>query len=204
MATSWDELFTQVQPYVPGCPEVVIREHIRDAAIDFCERSEVWRYTFGPEQTAANERDYTVPTVGASDVENVVALYVEGTAIRRVSDLYTSLPPSFPASQPLHYSQLSTQLVRFYPTPDKAYSFSGTVVLKPSLTSSGMETFLYRAHGRSIACGAVASLTAIPDKEWSNFDLATYYDAKFLRQADDAKGRDTRRSGLHVKPMKFA
>jgi len=204
MATSWDALFPYVQPYLPGCPEVVMRGHIRDAAIDFCERSEVWRYTFGPETTEDGERDYLIPVLSGALLENLTAFYLDGEEIPRVSDLYTSVPPSHPTGKPLSYSLLSDQMVRFYPTPDGAYAFSGTAVLKPSLSSRAMENFIFETHGRHIACGAIASLAAIPEKEWSNLDLAAVYAAKFHRYSDDAKGRDTRRTGLRVQGRKFA
>jgi len=204
MATRWEEFYRLVQPHVPGCPEVVIDNHIRDAAIDFCERSEVWTYRTPAEQTVDGVSDYFVGIPGGAALENVVSVHVDGLLLSRVSELHSNNNPTAPKGMPRHYSLFEDQEVRFFPTPDRAYTLYATVVLKPAPSSSGVEDFIFKAHGRNIACGAIASLTVTPGKEWTNLELAAYYKTKFFQGADDAKGRDTRRSNMRVKGVRFA
>lgn len=204
MATRWEEFYRLVQPHVPGCPEVVMDNHIRDAAVDFCERSEVWTYQALAEQTVDGVSDYPVAIPGSSVLENVISVHVDGLLLARVSELHSSNNPTAPKGMPRRYSVFEDQELRFFPTPDRAYTLYATVVLKPTLAASGVEDFIFRTHGRTIACGAIASLMITPGKEWTNLELAAYYKTKFSRGADDAKGRDTRRSNLRAKSVRFA
>lgn len=204
MAVRWESFFHHVQPHLPGCPEVVIENHLRDAAIDFCERSEVWTYRSAGQATSAGASDYFVDIPSGSLLENVVSLFVENSLLKRVSVLHKPQNQSAPQGMPEMYSMLEDQQVRFFPTPDREYAIQTTVVLKPKLSASGVENFIFETHGRTIACGAIASLAIIPGKEWTNPELASYYRGKFLMGVDDAKGRDTRRSNLRVGAVKFA
>jgi hypothetical protein len=37
-------LVNRLAPSVPGCPQPIIEQHVRDAAIEACERTLAWRY----------------------------------------------------------------------------------------------------------------------------------------------------------------
>jgi hypothetical protein len=203
MATPWDSFFPHVQPHVPGCPEVVIRSHLRDAAADFCERSEVWRQKIEPDYTIPGVSDYPIDIPTGALLENIPVLYLEGTPIRRVSDLHFEALPTAENAPPSYFTVVEDSQVRFIATPDRRYEFEGVAVLKPALSATGVEDFIFESHGRTIACGAIASLTIIPGKEWTNPELAAYYMAKFLKHSDDAKGRDTRRANMRVQSVRF-
>ena len=96
------------------------------------------------------------------------------------------------------------QELRFYPTPDAKYGFNGNAVIKPSRTATGVEDFIFETHSKAIASGAIASLAAIPGKEWTNPDLAMMYRQGFIKATDDARGRDTRKAHMRVDSVHFA
>lgn len=204
MTKAWETFYPYIQPHVAGCPEIVIDQHLLEAATDFCERSEVWRYELETLQTYAGVGYYYLDMPTASAVENVLDFYVDGSLATRVTDLYLRDNPNMSNARPTHFSYHQDGQVRFYPTPDASYGFSGTCVLKPSSTASGVEDFIYESHRRTIVCGALATLMIIPGKEWSNPELSTYHAAKFYKATDDAKGRDVRRTNLHVRSVNFA
>lgn len=204
MTVQWSQFFVHVQPHLPGCPEIVMREHLRDAAIDFCERSEVWRYEFGPVYTTAGLTTYELGAPRYSAVENIVYMFADDSKLVRVSDLQYHPSPNAESGCPTAFAVYQDTQVRLYPAPDAEYALAGVCVLKPTTSAPGVEDFLYEAHARTIACGALASLTAIPHKEWTNLEMAAYYKAKFHYATDDAKGRDTRRAGFRVSGARFA
>lgn len=203
MATLWSSFYPYIQPYVPGCPEIIMEAHLQEAAAEFCARSEVWRYDIEPDFTNKSTSDYEIDTPGSSVLENILVLYVDGNAISSVSDRHYDLPSTASMAAPAYYSIYQDTQIRFYPTPDKKYTFEGTGVLKPRLDATGVEDFIFQTHGRCISYGAIAKLSIIPGKEWSNPDLATYYQMKFHKEADAAKSRDTRRVNLRVRPAGF-
>lgn len=203
MVKRWSEFFNYVQPHVPGCPEVVIEQHLQEAAADFCARSEVWRFDIERNFTFNGVSDYFVDVPQGAVLENIHSLFLDGAQLTPTTDVYTFHQPSASRGRPTSYSRYLDEQVRFFPVPDDKYEFQGTGVLKPKLTATGVEDFIHQTHGRTITCGAIASLTVIPGKEWSNPELATYYKMKFLRGCDDAKGRDVRRSNLRVRGANF-
>lgn len=203
MAVTWDSFFPYVQPHVPGCPEIVITAHLQEAAADFCERSEVWRFDIEKDFTSKNTSDYEIDVPTGAVLANVLNLYVDTLPIKRVSDRHFDLPQNFTTSRPTYYSLYQDSQIRFYPTPDSKYTFDGTGVLKPSLTATGVEDFIFENHGRTIACGALGKLAIIPNKEWTNPELASYYTAKFFKETDEANQRDTRRVNMRIAPQGF-
>ena len=46
MSKAWELYLPEVLVDVPGCPDIVAVNAVRNAAIDFCEKSQVWQYDF--------------------------------------------------------------------------------------------------------------------------------------------------------------
>jgi len=203
MAVTWETFFPYIQPHVPGCPEIVIENHLQEAAAEFCAISEVWRFDIDKDFTSKSTSDYEIDVPNLSVLENILVLYVDGVPCKRVSDLHFDMPSTVANGRPTYFSLYQDTQIRFYPTPDGKYEFEGVGVLKPSLSATGVEDFIYETHGRSIACGAIYRLVAIPGKEWTNPELANYYKAEFYRHANNAKGRETRRVDLRVRTHGF-
>ena len=204
MILTWDNFYNIIQPYLPGCPEIVIDQHLQEAAADFCERSEVWRYDLETDFTIQGLRDYQLEAPTGAKVENIGSLYLDGTILKRVYDLDFKMFPNAANSRPVCYSIYMDQELRFYPTPDAKYGFNGNAVIKPSRTATGVEDFIFETHSKAIASGAIASLAAIPGKEWTNPDLAMMYRQGFIKATDDARGRDTRKAHMRVDSVHFA
>jgi hypothetical protein len=156
MAKLWTNFYPYIQPYVPGCPEVVIETHLQEAAAEFCARSEIWRFDVESDFTSKGESDYDIDVPVGSVMENILAFYIEGTALKSVSDRHYDLSSTTPTSRPSLYSIYQDTKVRLYPTPDKQYPFEGVAVLKPSLSATGVEDFIFETHGRCISYGAIA------------------------------------------------
>ena len=44
MPRRFDSLVPRLSPSVPGCPQPVIEQHVRDAAIEACEKTLAYRH----------------------------------------------------------------------------------------------------------------------------------------------------------------
>lgn len=203
MAALWSKFYPYIQPYLPGCPEIVIEAHLQEAAAEFCLQSEVWRFDIEPDFTSGSTAEYEIDTPQNAVLENILSLYVEGHKVSAVTDRHYDLPSTAAMARPVNYSIYQDTQIRFYPTPDKKYTFEGVGVLKPSLGATGVEDWIFETHGRCISYGAIALLAQIPGKEWSSSDLAMYYQAKFAKGASDAKSRDARRVNLRIASVGF-
>jgi len=203
MVKTWDNFFPYVQPHVPGCPEIVIQTHLQEAAAEYIARSELWRFDIESDFTSKNTSDYEIDVPTGAVLENILTLFVNGAATKRVTDRHFQVSNTADNSAPSSFSIYQDNQIRFFPTPDRKYTFEGVGVLKPSLSATGVEDFIFETHGRSIACGAIWRLTVIPGKEWSNPELAMYYKTEFYKHMDAAKGRDTRRVNLRIASVGF-
>ena len=203
MAKLWASFFPYIQPYVPGCPEIVITAHLQETAAKFLARSEVWRFDIEPDFTSKSTSDYDIDVPDKTVLENILTLYLEGQEIKSVSDRHFDRPSTAPQAKPHCYSIYQDSQIRFYATPDKKYTFEGKGVLKTSLDATGVENWIYESHGRCIAYGALSLLAGIPGKEWTNPDLSMYYKVMFDKESDRAKSRDARRVNLRIAPVGF-
>jgi len=203
MAVLWDKFYPYIQPYLPGCPEVVIETHLKEAAADFFARSEIWRFDIDPDFTSASTKDYELDTPTNAVLENIYELLLDDQCITRISDRHVNISRFTTNGKPIYYAIYQDTSVRFYPTPDKKYTFSGIGVLKPSLAATGVEDWIYETYGRCISYGAISRLAEVPGKEWHNPELASYYRSKFDMDADMAKSRDYRRVNLRVGSRSF-
>jgi hypothetical protein len=203
MAKTWANFLPYVQPHVPGCPEIVVNTHLQEAAAEFIGRSELWRFDIESDFTSKNTSDYEIDVPNGAVLENILTLFVDGSAAKRVSDRHYQASNTNANSAPSSFSIYQDNQIRFFPTPDRKYTFEGVGVLKPSLSATGVEDFIFETHGRSIACGAIWRLAIIPGKEWSNPEVAMYYKSEFYKHMDAARGRDTRRVNLRIAPVGF-
>lgn len=203
MAVAWANFLPYIQPLLPGCPEIIIETHLQEAAAEFCAVSQIWRYDIDKDYTSRNTAEYEIEVPNRAVLEDILILYINGTAVNRVSDRHFDLPSGVANGRPMSFSIYQDSQIRFYPTPDSKYEFEGTGVIKPSLTATGVEDFIFESYGRSIACGAIFRLAIIPGKEWTNPELAAYYKSEFYKHATDAKGRDTRGASLRAKMVGF-
>ena len=203
MAVLWDKFYPYIQPYLPGCPEVVIETHLKEAAADFLARSEIWRFDIDKDFTTASEKDYELDTPTGAVLENIYDLVLDDQPLARVSDRHINGTRFTTAGRPMYYSIYQDTSIRLYPTPDQKYTFQGVGVLKASLAATGVENWIYETHGRCISYGAISRLAEVPGKEWHNPELAGYYRSKFDMDADMAKSRDYRRVNLRVGSRSF-
>jgi len=204
MAVLWEKFYPYIQPYLPGCPEVVIEAHLKEAAADFLARSEIWRFDIDNDFTSKSTQDYDLDVPTGAILENIYEIVLNEVTLARVSDKHVRVSSFRTNSRPMYYSIYQDTSIRFYPTPDKKYTFYGVGVLKNSLAATGVEDWVYETHGRCISYGAISRLAEVPGKEWHNPELANYYRVKFDKDADIAKSRDYRRVNLRVSGPNFA
>ena len=83
----WDKLYPYIQPYVPGCPEIVMESHLQEAAAKFLQRSEIWRFDIEKDFAVKNVADYSIFLPSSEAVlENVYEIVLDGRCIPRITD----------------------------------------------------------------------------------------------------------------------
>lgn len=203
--TPFEDFYKYVTPYVPACPAFVVSEHLAEAAARFCQETQCWRVALPPAQTVADQAQYAPVLPAETVLEAVVHLELEG-------ELLTPLLESLEApsttlddrGRPLGYAVVHDTTLQLYPTPDAAYTYRGLVAVKPALTATGVEAFIYQTWGRAIAYGAISTLKLVPGKSWTDAAMAAAYAALFDKAVAACKRREFRNTPLRVRSVGFA
>lgn len=173
-----DMLIPRITPYAPSVPEPLAIQHLRDAAIVFCERTRCWRDTDTIQTTGSDIEIMAVPPYAA--------LYEIEWA--RFDDQL--LEPKAPTGDmlfhnegvPRYITQVNPNTITLEPHGIGALSISS--YLKPSMNADVIPDFLYTEFGRDIADGALSTLLLIPNQPYSNPQQAMYHSGRFQAALD--------------------
>jgi hypothetical protein len=81
VTTPFTALLPKVLPSVPGCPQPLALQHIRDAAIRVCERTLAWRHVQPPFALTPGVHEYPYAKPEGSAVHVVFAAHVNGSPL---------------------------------------------------------------------------------------------------------------------------
>ena len=90
-------LESKLAPSVPGCPRPTIEQYVRDAAIEVCEKTLVWRYEQPLIRLTPGVYEYEYETPEDSEIVAVIHATVNGETItpltqEQVHDQYPDWP----------------------------------------------------------------------------------------------------------------
>lgn len=182
-----DKFLPDVRPFAPGVPDVTAYKHIRLAAIEFCERTRLWRFEDSYTVTPSDCEQILTPAGSVlHDIENVS---FDGRDLRRVGtrDL-DRLRPGWSAedvtitAMPEFVTQIDQGTIRIVPAD------TGTLYLrlrlKPSQDAMDLPDFLAAEYRECIGWGALGRLLMIPGQSYTNPDLAAFYMQRFSVKVD--------------------
>ncbi|MBU9386638.1 phage adaptor protein [Burkholderia multivorans] len=190
--TDLDEFLTKVLPFAPGCPEPTAFEHIRNAAIEFCEETRLWRFedTFDlgddpnvvcvPQGAVIHELERCDFNGQKLDPRSLDWLDDHCPAWRSDTNMLTGSPKWF--------TQICPDTVRVVPMPIERGRLRVWLRLKPSEDADQLPDFIAAQHRTVIACGALAAILMLPGQTFSDPNRAAYFQAKF----DQALGRKSK------------
>jgi hypothetical protein len=183
---------------VPGCPLPVISNYIRDAAVEVCERTLAWRYEQPVMQLTAGEYTYAYDTPADTEVHAFLTASVNNEIVTPliIEDVHTKFPywPDTSVeyrSNPRYISQLDADNFVVAPVPDdsKTYDVRMILALKPIRTASGMDKSVFDDLENVIMHGALQHLLVLPNKPWSDRELAAYHAKQYLSKTVERRAR---------------
>ena len=194
---AYSSLVKEVLPYVPLCPDSLVEQNIRAAAIEFCERSKAYILDLDAFSTIAGvyEYDFDIPT--GTEVHQILYMTEDGNDMDPISP--RSLELNYPdwrdrTGNPHVYLQKTPTSFWVVPVPSGTRQVIVSVALKPSRTSNNIDTTIANQYRDAIIYGALYRLLRIPSREWTDVGAAREYLAQFnleIRQAElRARGGD--------------
>lgn len=193
-------LATRIASDAPGCPQPVLVQHIRNAAIDVCERSLAWRGHLDVAQLSAGVGEYAYTAPEGAEVHAVIAssVGVPGdkafTALKPTSNeaffaAYPGWPNITSGGVPRYITHLSADAYGVAPLPDKEYAIDLWVCLKPLHTSVGMDKATLDDIEKVVSHGALQSLLVQSGKPWANENKAAYHGRQYSFLLNERRAR---------------
>lgn len=170
----YTDFLLDVVPHLAADPsEPVTVNAIKNAAIEFCKKSWVWREYADPVSTKANVAAYDLEPQSSADIAAVVSARLNGFALTasRQDELDEQLPDwQTKPGTPKKYTQVDTTQILLAPMPDVA-SPKGLILsfaLQPLRSADELPDWIATQYWEGIAMGAVAKLMLMTGKPWSD------------------------------------
>lgn len=172
-----DAFMGSIRLYAPTVAEPTAYMAIRQAAIEFCEKTRMWREEDDYANVAGTNLDVSVPD-GAVLIEFETVSFEGGEPLDPATTQwldrnYRGWRTNASPGTPRYVTQLATNTMRLVPGMDGAVRVS--VWMKPDQDCMEMPSFLSRQHRETIAHGALARILAIPNQPFTNLEMASAY-----------------------------
>ena len=200
MATrTFADMITRLASSVPGCPNPVIEYAIRDAAIEVCERTGAWRYQQADVTLAAGTFAYAfVPPDSNSEVHSILTSTINDSSIKSITleqahRLYPDYPSTDAADRttPKYLIHVAADKFQVVPGPNSSptYKVKMHVTLKPLRTATGMDKDVMDDLEDVIMHGALQHLLVLPERTWSDRELASYHAKQYAFKSAERRAR---------------
>lgn len=195
MAKAWADFYDFVLPEVPGVPTAEADHIIRDAAIDFYDRSGVVVSALSAITIVPGTHTYTLTPASGYDVKRIDELMYGDVRLYPVSN--AQLAQMFLNWQtidgaPQYYLQETLVSFRLVPRPDPDLTFSDTIVprivVAPTRSATQItEDWVFNKWAEGIGYGAIARLMRMQQKPWSNPERALLFEGLYRRVLGEAR-----------------
>ncbi len=189
---SFSSLVKDILPYVPNCPDSLVESTLRSACIEFAERSKAYVYDLDPITTISGVYEYEFDQPSGTDVHQILWMTYDGDDLDPISP--RSLELNYPdrrdkTSLPQVYLQKNPSTFWVIPVPNSSVT-NGlllSVALKPSRTTTNIDTTFSNSYRDGIVYGTLYRLLRIPAKDWTDPQAAADYLSLFNQEVVQAE-----------------
>lgn len=207
---AYTEFFPEILPYFPGIPEPLAVNAVRNAAIEFCDRTDWLVYTPIPQDLIANENEYdltldvpvdhTVARVQAAWCNQLQMYPKSEDDLRRLYGLDWRRQ----YGRPIYFTQYTPDTLIVVPMSSTyaSQALYFTLILRPTRESTTCDSSLHERWVEVIAYGARMRLHEAAGHAYENPQLAEKYRALFktgINQAIVERTRGLARTNLRVR-----
>lgn len=182
MAT-YQELLTQILPEVPGCPQAIVINKVKDTIRHFCRESWFWQSTIEPitllpfHPMTPQIATYDLSTGTDTEILGIIEVYYKGFPLPSgVESALNNYCPGWAVetgTQPRMYLPIGANKVRLVPAASEvqAIAVTGKVAVAPSHAATGFGDELL-TYSDGIVAGVLARLQRMAKSEWSEPTMA--------------------------------
>lgn len=211
-SVSYETFFPEVVPYVHDVPDLVATNAIRNACIEFCEKSDYIIYTHDPITILPRVSAYPLDLPCGTTVSRVIASWVGNLPItfKSQEDLLRIYPLDWRqmGGRPQYITQDIPDEVIVAPFSDYEMDdgLKLIVALKPTRSSTTVDKLIYERWAEHIGFGARARLYDTPNQPYYDPAQAVKFRTWFESAIGEAKmerNRGLTRNVTRVRPPRF-
>lgn len=216
MSKPIETLLPMVLPYAHSCPEIIGIEAIRNAAIEFCERSLWVQEQVPPITPIAGTSSYQLIPAdpSATDVAEIMHLWLGpreliASSVDKLADSFGRDWRTITAA-PQYFTTIESQsIVVLAPTPDVGATTStlnAIIAIRPLRTATTLSNDLVERWAEAIAYGARARLHQIMRQPWYDMPMAVAEQREFralIAEATIKRNKGATREITVVRPRRL-
>lgn len=193
MAKVWADFLDEVLPEMKGTPpQALVTNAIKNAAVEFCERSFVYRVDHPTVTSVDSTGEYDwAPGAGLKVVRAEAVWYEKKELTPKTVDELRAMHVYWPDWEgvPLYFVQERVEELILVPKPTDgvADAIRAKVSVKPARAATGIDDAIWEKYLEPIASGAKGRLFAMKDKPWTDGTLAAYHKGLFESAIDAAR-----------------
>jgi len=192
---TFTQFFPEVLPYVPDVAEPVAENAIRQAVIEFCERTRFWQEDLDAVPVIAKEGIYEIDTDrGVKFVDVMMGYYDDRLLIPKsaeeLSNLFRRSDWRTLVADPYYVTRINPTEVQLVPRP----AFRGSrlkirAALAPTRDSTTVADAVYEEYLEVVAAGARARLYNTPKQPYFDRAVGQEYERRFRAGINEARIR---------------
>jgi hypothetical protein len=177
---SLDAFASSILPFAPGCSEPAMHMGIRQAAIEFCERTRLWRFDDEFKVTDGDCEGILAP-YGAV-LHEIEAVLFGGQELEPKATAWLDLHmrgwrTGDLAGIPKYFTQTEPNTIRLVPFNPGTLRLN--VWLKPAQDATELPDWMADQYRETIAHGALSRILLIPKQSFTNIPLGTAFGTLF-------------------------
>lgn len=216
MSIKFEDFLSDIIPMVPGCPDSLIIQNVRQAARELCEKASCYLEDLDPITVVNGLYEYDLDAPRNTDIHKLKwalldGRYMEFSSTALMAQRYPNWREKNKTGVPKLIAQIRPNAFWLCPVPQNKIK-NGLVihaVLKPSQKSVVLEDRIANEYRDTIVNGALFRLLRLPSKDWTDLGGAKVYGALFQdgireaeirgRNADTPIARKTKYGGLPIR-----
>lgn len=193
---SFSQFLPEVVQFVPDVPEFVAVNAVRNAAIEFCEKTRCIQADLDPIPLVDNESTYSVLPPPDTKFVDIVEAYVDGTLLiprssEELARIYRLSDWRTVEGSPFYITRMNYPEVMLVPQPKLANGkkLNLRVALAPTRDAAEIDEQVYEQFLEYIAFGARARLYGTPKQPYFDKAAATDYARQFRAGIHEVRTR---------------
>jgi len=184
---SYEKFLPEVMPYVRDVPEIVAVQAIRNACIEFCEKTMVLEQSLDPQPLIAGVHTYDLdPDDSSYRVINIVEAwngeqFLIPKSVEALTTIYRVTNWETLSGNPYYYYRPRPSEMRLVPTPSVSNQSQLRVkaAIAPTRASTAIDENIFERYLEYIAFGARGRLYDTPNQPYYDPNSAAVYLKRF-------------------------